>query len=723
MKSLFDEAENLFNKGELEKSKKICQNILKNNPKDLNTLILISVIAFKTDNLNKSLEILDYAIKIFPGVPELYFNKAHVYAMKGEYENSLLNVNKSIALKNNYHEAHNLKGLILLKKKNKIDAINAFNESIKFNPNFFEAYKNLFILYKKHKQKSDALNIIDSASKIYKNNYELFWLKSTIYIEEKNFDKAIIELNKAIESNSKISESYNLRGITFKDMGRYSEAEKDFKKSIEIDNNNFNAYHNLGNLFKNQKKIKESIDFYKKAIEINKFHKNGLGNYLSAKNSICDWSEYDSNCSALTNLIKSKENVCSAFNLLSLVDSGELHLLNAKLENKSFIKDNFYNEQIKISNKKKIKIAYYSADFHNHPVAQSIVELIEKHNRDKFEVIGISFNSKNDQTKERLIKAFDKFINVENIADEEIVQLSRNLGIDIAVDLMGYTKNSRFSVFEQRCAPIQINFLGFPCTTGSKNMDYIIADKCTIDKSEIINYSEKIICLPISFMVTDSKRKPSNKLFDYRKYEFPLDSIVLCSFNKYYKITPKIFNIWCNILLKFEKTILWLAKDNLDGTKNLIKEIEIKGINKNRLFFAKFENKIEDHLARIKLADLCLDTYPYCSHTTAYDYLVSNIPFVTIKGKSFASKVSSSMLESLNLDDLITYSYVEYENKISELISSPDKIIELKKKLEKNKNNSTLFNIDVYKKNLEKSYELAYNKLINKLPLDNIIID
>ena len=723
MESLFKEAESLFNKGNLEKSKVICQKILKDNPRNIDALILISVIAFRTNHLKKSIEILDYAINIFPEIPELYFNKAHVLTAEEKYEDSLKNVNKSIALRNNYHEAYNLKGLILLKKKQENEAIKYFNESIRINPKFFDSYKNLFFLYKDYKQNENAFKILEDASKIFKNYHELFWLKSTIYKDERKFNEALEELNKSIEFNPTISESFNLRGIIFKELGMYNESEKDFNESTRIDNNNYQAYHNLGNLFKIQKKINESIDCYKKAVDINKFHKNGLGNLLSAKNSVCDWENYDLNCDDLKNLIKSNKNVCSSLNLFSIIDSPDLHFINAKLENKVFLENSYNNEQIKILNKKKIKIAYYSADFYNHPVGQSIVELIEKHNREKFEIIGISFNSKKDQTKERLIAAFDKFIDVENKSIDEIVYLSKNLNVDIAIDLMGYTQKSRFAIFEKRCAPIQINFLGFPGTTGSKNMDYIIADKCTINENEIANYSEKIIYLPISFMVTDSKRKPSKKLFDYKNYEFPYESIILCCFNKYYKITPKIFNIWCNILLKFKKTILWLSKDNLAGIQNLTRELKKMGINENRLFIAKFETKIEDHLARIKLADLCLDTYPYCSHSTAYDYLVSGIPLVTLKGNSFSSKVSSSMLESLNLHDLITNSYTEYENKISELISSPEKIIELKKNIEKNKYKSTLFNINKYRQNLEKSYDIAYKNKIDGFPLNNIIVE
>ena len=168
---------------------------------------------------------------------------------------------------------------------------------------------------------------------------------------------------------------------------------------------------------------------------------------------------------------------------------------------------------------------------------------------------------------------------------------------------------------------------------------------------------------------------------------------------------------------------MWLSTDNLDGSENLIKEIEKKGIDKNRLFFAKFEKKTEDHLARIKLADLCLDTYPYGSHTTCYDYLVAGVPIITLKGNSFASKVSASILESMNLQELITHSFVDYEKKIIDLITSPEKLLELKKKLEINKTRSNLFNINSYKENLEKSYEIIYTNKLKGLPISNITIN
>ncbi len=723
MDATYSKAEVLFEQGDLEQSKKICQEILKNNPKEINALILISVIAYKTNNINKSLEILNYAIKYFPKTPELYYNKAHVLYFIKKYNDSLNCVNKAIELNNEYFESYNLKGLIL-QETDKINyALEYFENSIKINPSYFDAYKNLFNIYYKSNQYNDALKILDKASRYIKKNFELYFLKSLALSKQRKLNEAILELNKTINYKNNDSEIFNLRGLLHTNLNNFDLALKDLKQSIEIEPENINAHHNIGNLLKKNHKLAEAVEYYKKALKIDKFYKHGLGNYLNAKHSICNWEDYETDKKKLNDYIKENRDVCSTFHLLSIIDSPNLQFKNSILENNGYLENSNEKNIFLLKKNKKIKIGYYSADFYNHPVSLQISELIENHDRNKFEIIGFSFNSKIDRTKERLISAFDNFINVENKSDQEIVDMSKKLDIDIAVDLMGYTYLNRFFIFEKRCAPIQINFLGFPCTTASKNIDYIISDKNIITKNDESNYSEKIIYLPNTFMVTDSERNISNKIISRDQYGLPNDSIILCSFSKFYKITPKIFDIWTNILKKYENTILWLSFDNYEGSVNLTNLIKKKNIDKNRIIFADKIQSNQDHLDRIKLADLCLDTFPYGSHSSCCDYIVAGLPIITIKGKSFASSVCSSILKSMELNELIAKDFEDYEKKIENLISDKDYLLNLKNKIITNKMKTSLFNIDRYTSKIEKAYEICFNNKLKNLNAENIIIE
>ena len=723
MNASYNKAEILFQQGNMEKSKKICQEILKNNPKEINALILISVIAYKTNNINKSLEILNYSIKHFPKTPELFYNKAHVLYFKKNYNESLNSVDKAIELNKKYFECYNLKGLILQELGKESFAIEYFKKSVEINPGYFEAYKNLFNIYNNYDQHDDALKILDNALKFISKNFELHFLKSLVLSKQRKLNDAVRELNKTINYKNNDSEFFNLRGLLHANLNNFDLAVMDFEQAIKLDPKKINANHNMGNLMKKNHKFAKAAEYYKKALKIDRFYKHGLGNYFNAKLSICNWEDYEIEKKKLNNYIEENKDVCNTFHLLSITDSPSLQFKNSILENNGYLESSRKKNNFLLKKNKKIKIGYYSADFYNHPVAFQISELIENHNRNKFEIIGFSFNSKIDETKERLISAFDNFLNVENNSDQEIVNLSRKLGIDIAVDLMGYTYSNRFLIFEKRCAPIQINYLGFPCTTGSKNIDYIISDKNIIDKINETNYSEKIIYLPDTFMVTDSKRNISKNKTSRDQYGLPNDSIVLCCFSKFYKITPKIFEIWTNILKKFEKSVLWLSFDNLEGSTNLINLIEKKNINKKKIIFADKIKNNQDHLDRIKLADLCLDTFPYGSHSSCCDYIIAGLPIITIKGNSFASSVCSSILKSIELNELIAKDFDDYEKKIAELISNKEKLLNIKNKIKINKSKKSLFNINRYTSKIERAFEICFDNKLKNLNEKNIIID
>ena len=288
------------------------------------------------------------------------------------------------------------------------------------------------------------------------------------------------------------------------------------------------------------------------------------------------------------------------------------------------------------------------------------------------------------------------------MSDLEISNLVINLNIDIAIDLMTHCTNgmeNRFGVFSRKCAPIQVNFLGYPGTSGSKAIDYIIADRVVIPEKNKSFFSEEIIYMPNSYQPNSKNFKVSNKKYIKDNFNLPSDKIILCCFNQHQKITPKIFKIWMNILKKNSNTVLWLLQDNKFSKKNLIYEAERAQVQKDRLIFSD-RISIENHLERIKLADLFLDTYPYSAHTTCSDAIRSGLPVVTLMGESFASRVASSLLKTTNLDELITMSYDEYENLINNLINNSSRLERLKLKVKNNAKESVLYNSKIYTKHI-----------------------
>jgi predicted O-linked N-acetylglucosamine transferase (SPINDLY family) len=302
----------------------------------------------------------------------------------------------------------------------------------------------------------------------------------------------------------------------------------------------------------------------------------------------------------------------------------------------------------------KVRIAYLSADFRRHPVASLIAELIERHDRTRFEVLGVSFGAddKSDM-RARLVKSFDQFHDVRLQADGEVAKLLSELQVDIAVDLMGHTQDARPDVLAYRPAPIQINYLGYPGTMGAPFIDYGIADQLVLPFDQQGFYTEQIVQLPECYQVNDSQRRIADRTPTRREAGLPEEGFVFCCFNNNYKITVPVSDVWMRLVQAVNGSVLWLLMDNAGAQGNLRKEAAARGIDPARLVFAG-RLPPEDHLARHRLADLFLDTLPYNAHTTASDALWAGLPLVSCRGETFAGRVSASLLDAIGLPELVT---------------------------------------------------------------------
>jgi len=381
------------------------------------------------------------------------------------------------------------------------------------------------------------------------------------------------------------------------------------------------------------------------------------------------------------------------------------------------------NPIVKRPASQKIRIGYFSADFRNHAVSLLTAELYELHDKNKFEIIAFSFGvDDKSPIRSRLQQAFNQFIDVSNMSDLKIALLARKLEIDIAVDLGGHTQDSRTGIFSYRAAPIQVNYLGYPGTMGTEYMDYIVADKTIIPKTFQDFYREKVVYLPDTYMVDDSKRMASSRVFTRNECGLPENIFVFCCFNNDYKFNPKILNAWSKILLEVEKSVLWISENNQGFKVNLTTEFERRGVESSRIIFAQRVELMADHLARYALADIFLDTHPYNAHTTAVDSLKSGIPVLTLVGRSFASRVAASLLDAIGLPELITNTQEEYEALAIELATNPQKLVEIKLKLVNNRMTTPLFDTPLFTKNLEAAYIKMMDRYHKNLEPDHITI-
>ena len=369
----------------------------------------------------------------------------------------------------------------------------------------------------------------------------------------------------------------------------------------------------------------------------------------------------------------------------------------------------------------KIIVAYLSADFRLHPIAFLMAELFEVHSRDHFEFIGISFAATKDEMQQRISIAFDQFIDASQKSDEDVVTLMAQLGVDIAIDLGGYTQNSRFGIFVKRGAPIQMSYLGFLGTSSSNCIDYIIADDEIIPKESQKYYSEKIAYLP-SYQVNDSKRAASSVEFTKTALGIPEDAFVYCCFNNNWKILPDIFSSWMKILTRVENSVLFLYVENQYAQENLRQEAVKRGVDPARLIFGG-RLPVAEYLARYRVADLFLDTFPYNAGTTASDALWMGIPVLTRRGETFASRVASSLLKAVGLSGLITKTIDEYEALACSLAEAPGILQDMKLRLSTNKLKTPLFNTREFAANLEKIFLKAHQQRSAGQSVDHIYID
>jgi predicted O-linked N-acetylglucosamine transferase (SPINDLY family) len=291
----------------------------------------------------------------------------------------------------------------------------------------------------------------------------------------------------------------------------------------------------------------------------------------------------------------------------------------------------------------------------------------------------------------------------------------RERHIDILINLNGYFGRSRNGVFKLRPAPLQVNFLGFPGTLGDKCMDYIVADDCVLPVSSQNFYCEKVLYMPDTYQPNDKSRKMSDRVYTRNELGLPDDGFVYCCFNNNYKITPQIFESWMRILNKVKGSVLWLLEDNPSASRNLKASAKVLGVDPDRLIFAK-RVRFEDHLSRHSCADLFLDTLPYNAHTTASDALWAGLPVLTIKGNTFPGRVASSLLESLNLNELVVNSFDDYESKAVKLASDKEMYSRVRSQLKSNIESGPLFNADLYAVNFENILLKIYQQHVNKLP-------
>ena len=649
-----------------------------------------SVIAlYSNGQYKEAIEEIKALNKTYPNVPLLFNLVGACYKALGELEGSAKMFKTAVEIKPDYAEAHKNLGITLRDLGQFDEAVLSLKKAITVNPGYVDAHYNLAITYK-------DIGQLDNAVQSYK---------------------------KTIEINPDYAEAHNNLGNIYRVLGQSEDALKSYKKAIEINPDFAEAYRNLGNSLRRLKQREDALNCFENARRIKPEMEFIWGDVMISRMQLCIWDDLSELTNQMILKINNNENAIAPFPLLPLIDDPKLSKKNAELfsqkiypKSKLMLPISFYGRH------QKIRIGYFSGDFREHPLAYLTAGLYEAHDREHFEIHAFSLGPDTKDAMNLRIKAgVDHFHHVQSKSHKEIVELARSLEIDIAVDLAGLTAKSRTDVFAMSAAPIQLSYLGWLGTMGADYYDYLIADSVMIPEENQKYYTEKIVYLP-SFQVNDSKDLPPDIVMTRKDVGLPEEGFVFCCFNNTYKFTPTTFDSWARILGKVDKSVLIVYANNDLSKTNLTKEIVQRGVAADRLIFGDSLDRPK-YLARYRVADLFLDTQPYNAGTTASDALKMGLPMLTLKGQSYQSRMGASILNAVNLPELIANTPEEYEATAIEIATNSDKLKAIKNNLARNLSTAPLYNTALFTKNLETAYTEMYEKYHKGLEPDHIYVE
>ncbi|CAM3707128.1 O-linked N-acetylglucosamine transferase family protein [Polynucleobacter arcticus] len=588
------------------------------------------------------------------------------------------------------------------------EAIATYKKLDRLIPGNKQILTDLGTAFAKVKNFQDAQFCFEKAMQV-DPNYFLTWSnRGNLLAETGSTAEAIVSYEKALELNPNYAESWTNYGNALFDLSRYQEARLAHERALELNPNYAEAWSNYGNTLL---ELKDSGDYeaYQKAYSLKPDHPFLIGQLFSAATSRCDWNISQALASKITSDAELGKKVAHPFILLQTDASLELQKLAAEI----FINDrvSFLNTDPPVApmrdDRNKIRIGYFSSDFKAHPVGILMENLLKYHNREQFELYGFFLNvTTGDVTEGRLVNAFDKTFYLHGVSDSEASNLAIGCALDIAIDLNGHTSGARTSLFGRKLAPIQINYLGYAGTSGANFYDVLIADEIAVPPEHQIHFSEQILYLPNSFFPVDTSIPVEDfgDLPSRLSQGLPETGFVFACFNNSYKITPPIFDLWMRLLQDVPGSVLWLSKPAPEALENLKQEAESRGIDSSRLIFASRMPERSEHLGRLRLADLFLDTPNYNAHATAADALWAGLPVLTLIGSTFAGRVAASQINALGLNELIAHSEAEYVAKALEFSTHPGALKSIRQQLEANRDESPLFNTRQYVQDLESLY-------------------
>jgi protein O-GlcNAc transferase len=730
----------LIHGGQLPQAEALCRQVLAREPQNFNALQLLGHVALQKQDYPAAAQWLAAARSVNPANAAVYSNLAVALLGLRRPREALECCDRALALKPQYPEAHCNRGNALCALDRPDDALASFGHAIALVPGFYDAHagrSNALLTLKRYEE---ALSSCDRALQIAPRSLDAWCLRGTVLLKFKRPEEALAAFDRALSFSPDSAEAFNNRGTALRDLrrpaealaayeralrlrpefaevwcnvanigldaGKYEEALRHCEEALRIQPDFLDALNIRGTALRVLKRYEEAASTYEKILSGAPRYGQALSFLLSARAHLGNWSERADQAARIIERVGAGESASAPHAFLWLSDSAASQLRCASL----YSADQFpaaaplwRGERYR---HERLRVAYLSADFYDHPVAHLIAGVLEHHDRSRFETIGVSLHRDPaaGAMHARMQRAFEHFYDAGEAGDREVALRLREREIDIVVDLTGHTRSGRLGILASRPAPLQVNYLGFTGTSGASYVDYLIGDSVAIPSGQENYFSERIVRMPHSFLPNDDQQPIARETPSRHDLGLPESGFVFCAFNNIYKLNPVMFDIWMRLLEETPTSVLWLRGGEGAMLANLAREAQVRGIDAERLVFAPRIQAMDAHLARYRQADLFLDTLPYGAHATARDALWAGLPVLTCTGNAFATRVAASLLTALELPELVTANLEEYASRALTLANSSSLLAELRAKLAHQRVTRPVFDTDRYRQHLESAY-------------------
>ena len=722
----------------LEEALTVCDRIVAIDPRDLDTLYNRAVVLSRLRRFEAALAAFDKVLARDSGYVDAWFERGNLLAQLSRFDEAAVCYDRLLAKAPAHLGALTNRGNALLKVGRHADALACYDKLLAAAPADINALNNRGIVFKQLGRYDEAMASCERALTIDPNSVDALTTRGNILTRLARHEEALASFDRAVAVRPRDVDALNNRGLALTQLrrlgealasfdqalaldpgqvgvldnrgvalfaaGRFEDALASFDQALSLKADDAEVLYHRGHALANLGRYDEAVAVWRRVLAIDPAHPSALGALAFYRLMICDWNDIASFEVELKRALE-QERVIEPFTLLAYSVGPADQLRHTR----RFVRHRMpaVAQLPAIASKRsadRIRLAYLSSSFNRHPTAWQIAELFELHDRNRFEVLGISYGPDDgSEIRARLVKAFDGFHDVGLRSDREAAELLRALDVDIAIDLKGHTEQARPAILAYRPAPIQVSYFGFTATMGVDFIDYILADRVVLPSDQQDHYSERIVHLPGSYWVNDSKRHVADEVPSRGSVGLPEDGFVFCCFNNSYKLTPQVFDVWMRLLQQVEGSVLWLLRTSEAATRNLCNEASARGVDPARLVFAP-KVEISHHLARHRLADLFLDNLPVNAHTAASDALWVGLPVLTCAGDSFVGRVAASLLDAVGLPELVTRGLDEYEALALKLANERDLVAAIRQRLHRNRETSPLFNTEKLSRHIERAY-------------------